>query len=77
MTKSTTSLPERVELFESLLIEEVLTNNNGSIKGTMDELMLARKTLYDKMKKYDLVREKNSFLKILFGDSSLSLFVIP
>ena len=55
--KSTMSLPERVEFFESSLIEEALTNNNGSIKGTMDELMLARKTLYDKMKKYDLVRE--------------------
>ncbi|PHR83890.1 MAG: DNA-binding response regulator [Colwellia sp.] len=56
--KSTMSLPERVEFFESSLIEEALTNNNGSIKGTMNELMLARKTLYDKMKKYDLVREK-------------------
>jgi two-component system C4-dicarboxylate transport response regulator DctD len=56
--KSTMSLPERVEFFERSLIEEALTNNNGSIKGTMNELMLARKTLYDKMKKYDLVREK-------------------
>jgi len=56
--KSTISLPERVKFFESSLIEEALTNNNGSIKGTMGELMLARKTLYDKMKKYDLVREK-------------------
>ncbi|MBL4822965.1 MAG: sigma-54-dependent Fis family transcriptional regulator [Colwellia sp.] len=55
--KSTMSLPERVGFFESSLIEEALSNNNGSIKGTMDELMLARKTLYDKMKKYDLVRE--------------------
>ena len=55
--KSTMSLPERVEFFERSLIEEALTNNNGSIKGTMNELMLARKTLYDKMKKYDLVRE--------------------
>ncbi|MBL4900789.1 MAG: sigma-54-dependent Fis family transcriptional regulator [Colwellia sp.] len=56
--KSTMSLLERVEFFESSLIEEALTNNNGSIKDTMHELMLARKTLYDKMKKYDLVREK-------------------
>jgi two-component system C4-dicarboxylate transport response regulator DctD len=51
------SLPERVEFFERSLIEEALTNNSGSIKGTMSELMLARKTLYDKMKKYDLVKE--------------------
>ena len=56
--KTNMSLPERVEFFESSLIEEALTNNNGSIKDTMEELMLARKTLYDKMKKYDLVRER-------------------
>ncbi|MCW8863278.1 MAG: sigma-54 dependent transcriptional regulator [Colwellia sp.] len=52
------SLHERVEFFERSLIEEALNNNNGSIKGTMDELMLARKTLYDKMKKYDLARKE-------------------
>jgi two-component system C4-dicarboxylate transport response regulator DctD len=56
--KSAMSLAERVEFFESSLIEEALTNNNGSIKDTMEELMLARKTLYDKMKKHDLVREQ-------------------
>jgi len=56
--KTTMSLPERVEFFERSLIEEALTNNNGSIKYTMDELMLARKTLYDKMKKYDLARKE-------------------
>jgi two-component system C4-dicarboxylate transport response regulator DctD len=54
---SNMSLLERVEFFESSLIEEALTNNNGSIKNTMNELMLARKTLYDKMKKYSLLRE--------------------
>lgn len=56
--KSTMSLLERVEFFERSLIEEALSNNNGSIKGAMDELMLARKTLYDKMKKYGLVRKE-------------------
>jgi two-component system C4-dicarboxylate transport response regulator DctD len=56
--KSNMSLHERVEFFERSLIEEALNNNNGSIKGTMDELMLARKTLYDKMKKYDLARKE-------------------
>ncbi len=55
---SNMSLHERVEFFERSLIEEALNNNNGSIKGTMDELMLARKTLYDKMKKYDLARKE-------------------
>lgn len=56
--KSTMSLLERVEFFERSLIEEALSNNNGSIKGAMDELTLARKTLYDKMKKYGLVRKE-------------------
>lgn len=56
--KSNMSLPERVEFFERSLIEESLSSNSGSIKGTMDELMLARKTLYDKMKKYGLTRSE-------------------
>lgn len=56
--KSSMSLHDRVEFFERSLIEEALNSNNGSIKGTMDELMLARKTLYDKMKKYDLIRKE-------------------
>ena len=51
------SLPERVECFERSLIEEALAKNNGSIKDTMAELILARKTLYDKMKKYHIERE--------------------
>ena len=51
------TLPERVECFERSLIEEALAKNNGSIKDTMTELVLARKTLYDKMKKYKIARE--------------------
>ena len=43
--------------FEKFLIEEALANNNGCIKDTMEELNLARKTLYDKMKKYELERK--------------------
>jgi len=58
VNKTTMSLPERVEFFERSLIEEALANNSGCIKDTMSELMLARKTLYDKMKKYDLVRSE-------------------
>jgi two-component system C4-dicarboxylate transport response regulator DctD len=50
-------LTQRVEFFEKFLIEEALANNEGSIKDTMEELRLARKTLYDKMKKYDLERK--------------------
>jgi len=50
-------LTQRVEFFEKFLIEEALANNEGSIKNTMEELNLARKTLYDKMKKYQLARK--------------------
>lgn len=50
-------LTQRVEFFEKFLIEEALANNEGSIKDTMEELKLARKTLYDKMKKYELERK--------------------
>jgi len=52
------TLTERVEFFERSLIEEALANNEGSIKGTMEELSLARKTLYDKMKKYHIERKE-------------------
>jgi len=51
------TLNERVEFFERSLIEEALANNEGSIKKTMEELSLARKTLYDKMKKYQIERK--------------------
>jgi two-component system C4-dicarboxylate transport response regulator DctD len=51
------TLPEQVEGFERSLIEQQLKANSGSIKDTMAALGLPRKTLYDKMKKYGLVRE--------------------
>ncbi|QYJ74007.1 MULTISPECIES: sigma-54-dependent transcriptional regulator [Shewanella] len=51
------SLSQRVEFFERMLIEEALSHNRGSIKQTMEQLELPRKTLYDKMRKYDLDRK--------------------
>ena len=54
---SNMGLTQRVDFFEKFLIEEALSNNTGCIKDTMEELGLARKTLYDKMKKYDLERK--------------------
>ena len=48
------TLPEKVERFERMLIEEDLAKNNGSIKETLVSLGLPRKTLYDKMRKYGL-----------------------
>ncbi|WP_282110584.1 sigma-54-dependent transcriptional regulator [Shewanella algicola] len=52
------SLQQRVEFFERLLIEDALNHNKGSIKLTMEHLELPRKTLYDKMRKYDLDRKQ-------------------
>lgn len=54
---SSMGLTQRVDFFEKFLIEEALANNAGCIKDTMEELSLARKTLYDKMKKYELERK--------------------
>ena len=53
---SSMGLTQRVEFFEKFLIEEALASNEGCIKDTMEELNLDRKTLYDKMKKYELER---------------------
>lgn len=48
------TLPEQVEYFEKTLIHTELSRHAGSIKDTLDSLGLPRKTLYDKMRKYDL-----------------------
>ncbi|MFT6256210.1 MAG: two-component system C4-dicarboxylate transport response regulator DctD [Cellvibrionaceae bacterium] len=52
------SLQQRVEFFERMLIEEALSHNKGSIKLTMEQLELPRKTLYDKMRKFELDRKQ-------------------
>lgn len=51
------SLVEKVSFYEQSLIEEALELNHGSIKDTMATLQIARKTLYDKMSKYNLNRD--------------------
>jgi len=48
------TLPEHVEVFEKALIKEALSDSGGIIKDTMALLGLPRKTLYDKMQKFDL-----------------------
>lgn len=48
------SLPEMIDAFERSVIHSALQACHGSIKETMVRLGLARKTLYDKMKKYGL-----------------------
>jgi len=51
------SLAEQVAEFESSTIEQALIECGGSIKNTMEVLNLARKTLYDKMQRYDLDKD--------------------
>lgn len=54
VSNSTLSLPQRVENFEKMLIQNELERHAGSIKETLNTLGVPRKTLYDKMRKYAL-----------------------
>jgi two-component system C4-dicarboxylate transport response regulator DctD len=51
------SLAQQVDCFEKGLIEHALVSFNGSIKDVMAALVMPRKTLYDKMRKYDLKKD--------------------
>ncbi|SJN58690.1 C4-dicarboxylate transport transcriptional regulatory protein DctD [Vibrio ruber DSM 16370] len=51
------SLADQVAEFEKSVIEQALIESGGSIKDTMESLNLPRKTLYDKMQKYQLDKE--------------------
>ena len=59
LTKSPSNLAEQVTEFEKSVIEQVLIECEGSIKETMERLNVPRKTLYDKMQRYDL--DKDSY----------------
>jgi two-component system C4-dicarboxylate transport response regulator DctD len=48
------TLPEQLGCFEKYLIGQQLSLQKGNLKKTMDVLGIPRKTLYDKMRKYDL-----------------------
>lgn len=48
------TLSEVMDAFERSVIQNALKTSQGSIKDTMVQLGLARKTLYDKMKKHGL-----------------------
>lgn len=52
------SLSDQVALFEKNLIERSLIENHGCIKATMEQLNIPRKTLYDKMTKYQLNKDQ-------------------
>jgi two-component system C4-dicarboxylate transport response regulator DctD len=51
------SLAQQVDCFEKGLIEHALVSFKGSIKDVMAALVMPRKTLYDKMRKYDLKKD--------------------
>jgi two-component system C4-dicarboxylate transport response regulator DctD len=56
--EANTSLPQRMERYEKRLIEEALSQAQGSIKRTYQGLAIARKTLYDKLAKYGIERHR-------------------
>ncbi|MGA0282991.1 MAG: helix-turn-helix domain-containing protein, partial [Paracoccaceae bacterium] len=49
-------LKEYVEAFEKMLIDNTMRRHKGSITKVMDELLLPRRTLNEKMAKYGLQR---------------------
>ncbi len=52
------TLPEQVSCFEKTLIEQALAQYKGNLQNVMESLGLPRKTLSDKMKKYQLERKR-------------------
>jgi DNA-binding NtrC family response regulator len=49
-------LKEYVEAFEKSLIENTMRKHKGSINKVMEELLIPRRTLNEKMAKYSLNR---------------------
>ncbi|WEM44881.1 sigma-54 dependent transcriptional regulator (plasmid) [Photobacterium sp. DA100] len=58
-TQQASTLAERVADFECKVLHDALNRHHGRLKEVQQELGLARKTLYDKMKKYHI--DKNEF----------------
>ncbi|SHO54910.1 sigma-54-dependent transcriptional regulator [Vibrio quintilis] len=56
-SQAPSGLSEQVAEFEKSVIEQALIECGGSIKNTMDTLHIPRKTLYDKMQKYQLDKD--------------------
>lgn len=48
------SLPHRVDAYERMLIADALAANDGNVAATAELLGVPKKTLYDKLKKYQL-----------------------
>jgi two-component system C4-dicarboxylate transport response regulator DctD len=47
-------LPQQMDIYERMLIAEMLNISNGNVAIAADRLGLPKKTLYDKIKKYQL-----------------------
>ncbi|WP_343562852.1 sigma-54-dependent transcriptional regulator [Kiloniella sp. b19] len=58
---TSSSLQEQVQFFERRTIEDSLIRHKGNISAVMEELAVPRRTLNEKMQRYDLKRD--SFLK--------------
>jgi two-component system C4-dicarboxylate transport response regulator DctD len=52
------TLPSMIEKYEQRLIEQALSQAQGSIKQTYEALGIPRKTLYDKLAKYGIDRQR-------------------
>jgi two-component system C4-dicarboxylate transport response regulator DctD len=48
------SLPERIQIFEAAAIRHALTQSEGDIQKTLERLRVPRKTLYDKLSRYQI-----------------------
>ena len=48
------TLPQRVDTYERALIAEALAAQDGNVAAAADRLGIPKKTLYDKLKKYQL-----------------------
>ncbi|WP_135076644.1 sigma-54 dependent transcriptional regulator [Terasakiella sp. SH-1] len=56
LNEDSQNLPQKVEAYEKGLIMQALEKAGGSIKGAMEILGVPRKTLSDKLKKYEIDR---------------------
>ena len=70
------NLPEKVGAFEKYLIEEELRKNNAVMDATFKSLGIPRKTLYDKMKKYNIKNKKSFSIVMLIPRLSLVYFLL-
>lgn len=52
------TLTEQMDRFEEQVIREALVQNHGRLKAVQESLGVGRKTLYDKMKKYQLDKQE-------------------